>query len=180
MESSKQLHPDIERAIYRLAAKLVKERKATSLDLAKIQVMAEVDHASFEVLAGLVAEARDAGRTWPEIASHSDGSNPEALQRRFGGEKPQRVSRERFTATGERVYGLTETMKMTGLHRTTIQFHIDRDRERRELSGETGATWWADIPVMRGGHERFTPHVLDTSWLLENVKRKPRKRQVEL
>lgn len=180
MQSSKQLHPDLERAIDRLAAKLVKDQKASSFDLAKIQIMSEVDHASFAALARLVTEARGAGRTWPEIALHSDGSNPEALQRRFGGEKPQRVRRDRFTTTGKRAYGLTETMKMTGLHRATIQFQIDRDRERRKMSGETGETWWVDIPVMRAGQERLTPHVVNPSWLLENVKRKPRKRRDDL
>ena len=180
MNTASRIHPDIESAIKRVAAKLVKQGKAASQELAEFQVIAEIEHASFDTLTGLVTDIRAGGRTWPEIAAHSDGSNPEAVQRRFSGDKPRRVNRERFTLTGARAYGLTEAMKLTGLQRSTIQLHIDRDREQRIANGAIGPTWWIDLPIVRAGQERLTAHVIDLAWLLKNVKRKPRKRQGEV
>ena len=179
MKTVSRIHPDIESAIKRVAMKMVKQGKAASHELAEFQVLAEIEHAAFDVLAGIATDARASGRTWPEIAAHSDGSNPEAVQRRFSGEKPTRVNRERFTTAGKRAYGLTEAMELTGLQRSTIQLHIDRDREHRTASGDGSPTWWIDIPIVRAGQERLTPHVVDLGWLEKNVKRKPRRRQGE-
>lgn len=170
-----EFRPGIARAIMAEAKALVQRGDAVDQTLAEFQIVAEIDHAAVSVLAGLAADAIADGHSWPQIAAHSDGSNSEALPRRFRDGGSRKGRRGKFAPSGDRIYGLTEAMDISGVQRSTILNHIERDRQRRDAAGETGPSWWVEVPTIRGGVERLTPYVIDLDWITANIPRRPRK-----
>jgi hypothetical protein len=175
--SDSRLEP-LDNTVQEAAATLANEGVAPFLDLAVVQVLAEIEHVVLAQLSNLADELRAAGMTWATLAAHSDGKSASVLQNRLSKHKRSRSSAVvKVTPGGERAYTLTEAHQLTGKSRTNIRAHIEQERELRGSANDLPLTWWIDLPV----GQTQVPHVLDLDWIRRNIRtrQRPAKNAVE-